>query len=105
MDILVFILTLVITAIVGLFIGVILANVFDKFKKQSLRKQKPVKDTVMERQVGELFKLNGQLFEVVEGDCTNCYFKTKYCFSREFRDLGACRGRGDRKLVCFKLIE
>ena len=105
MDILVFVLTLVITAIVGLLIGATIANVLNNFKKRALHKQKPVKDTIMERQVRELFKLNGQLFEVVEGDCTNCYFKTKYCFSREFRDLGACRGRGDKKLVCFKLIE
>lgn len=105
MDVLVFILTVVITVIVGLLLGATFADVQNKLKKKSLRKQKPVKDTVMERQVGELFKLNGQLFEVVEGDCTNCYFKTKYCFSKEFRDLGACRGRGDRKLVCFKLIE
>ena len=59
----------------------------------------------MERQIGELFRLNGKLFEVVEGDCTNCYFRKLPCFSREFRDLGSCRGRDDRKLVCFKLIE
>lgn len=59
----------------------------------------------MERQIGELFRLNGKLFEVVEGDCTNCTFRTINCSLREFADLGRCRGRDDRKLVCFKLIE
>lgn len=61
----------------------------------------------MERTVGEVFTYNGKTFEVVEGNCENCYFPRRERLSfQDAANLGACQWfRYDRKSVCFKLKE
>ena len=60
----------------------------------------------MEREIGEIFTLNGKQFEVKEGTCIDCYFANQYCFLEPIiSSIGRCGFRKDRKEVCFKLIE
>lgn len=63
----------------------------------------------MERKIGDVFNFNGKKFEVIEGNCEDCYFKDKSCcFKRSVFDIiGECdlSKRKDAKDVCYKLVE
>ena len=63
----------------------------------------------MERKVGDVFNFDGKKFEVIEGDCEDCYFLTKlYCSKSSVMDIiGECSEvvRKDNEDVCFELIE
>ena len=63
----------------------------------------------MERKIGDVFKFDGKKFEVIDGDCEDCYFLTEsYCFkSSVINIIGECyaSNRKDNEDVCFELIE
>ena len=63
----------------------------------------------MERKISDVFNFDGKKFEVIEGDCEDCYFLTKSCcFKRSVFDIiGECYAsdRKDNENVCFELIE
>lgn len=61
----------------------------------------------MERQIGEIFYLNGVKLKVVEGNsCNGCYLR-ECCFHLKAFILGYCGGaiRSDGKYVYFKKVE
>ena len=59
----------------------------------------------MERKIGEKFEIKGQKFEVIEGNCNDCYFQHTNCLSSDYIDVGICAFRNDGKSVCAKLVK
>ena len=64
-----------------------------------------LKQNNMERKVGEIFTLDNKQFQVVEGDCDDCYFRHTYCSMLKCYVLGNCKFRKNEIYVCFKLIK
>lgn len=63
---------------------------------------------IMERQIGEIFSLDGKRFNVTRGTCIECGFVLEVCFLDPILSIvGKCsyKNRDDGKDVCFKLIE
>ena len=60
-----------------------------------------------ERKLGEIITFDGKQFQVVEGDCEDCYFNDKDCTSSHYDDLGICESllRKDECEICYKLIK
>ena len=62
----------------------------------------------MTREIGEKFKIDNDLFEVVESDntCNGCYFENLYCdANRYFTGFCSSRHRTDHNRVIFKKVE
>ena len=59
----------------------------------------------MEREISEIFCLNGKQLRVENGTCKECYLLHVMCFVEPILSVvGRCSCRKDKEEVCFKLI-
>ena len=59
----------------------------------------------MERELSEVFCINGKQVRVEKGICHDCYLLHDMCFLEPIMNItGRCSYREDKQNVCFKLI-